>query len=206
MIYSAAARSEEIAQRASQLQVASYARPGLSQGITSGPSKREQIFSTYVGIFFPAEMEARSSVDLWHYLICNFSALPIKTEMLEKALAALACVYLGKQNRDERFLKYGVQLYNSAIRSMAGMITRDAYCDDIIYTTVVFQEIEVSCLISVVILPVSDLGMLQANPRSPSVLRLTHYTDLSLSIWSPRLDRPYRGDQCDPEPLPSSTR
>lgn len=89
-------------------------------------------------------MDAKSSVDLWYYLISNISALPTKGEMLEKSLAALSCAYLGKQNRDDRLLKYGVQLYNSAIRHMANMITRDAYSDDIIYTTVIFQEIEVN--------------------------------------------------------------
>lgn len=68
--------------------------------------------------------------------------------MLEKSLAALACAWLGKQNKDAGLLKYGVQLYNSAIKQMGSMITRDVYTDDIIYCTVLFQEIEVSGLAS----------------------------------------------------------
>jgi hypothetical protein len=64
--------------------------------------------------------------------------------MLEKSLAALACAWLGKRNKDAGLLKYGVQLYNSAIKKMGSMITRDIYSDDIIYCTVLFQEIEVS--------------------------------------------------------------
>lgn len=142
MIYSAAGRSQEIAQRAAQHSVP-VLQTGLAQGVISGPSRREQIFSTYVDVFFPARLEAKSSVDLWYHLICNFSALSQKSEMLEKSLTALACAYLGKRNHDAHLLKYGVQLYNSAIRLMGSMITRDAYCDDIIYSTVLFQEIEV---------------------------------------------------------------
>lgn len=87
--------------------------------------------------------------------------------MLEKSLAALACAWLGKQNNDAGLLKYGVQLYNVAIRQMASLITRDAYSDDIIYTTVLFQEIEVSWLevpfkfTDSTIFPLSDLIQFQ---------------------------------------------
>lgn len=144
VIYSAAGRSQEIVQRNAKLSFDQHAQNIPSQGITSGPSRRAQIFATYVNVFFPTGAEAKSSVDLWHYLISNFSALPNKSEMLEKSLAALACAWLGKQNNDAGLLKYGVQLYNVAIRQMASLITRDAYSDDIIYTTVLFQEIEVS--------------------------------------------------------------
>lgn len=95
-------------------------------------------------MFFPTGPDAKSSVDLWYYLISNFSVLPSKSDMLMKSLAALSCAYIGKQNYDQNILRYGLQLYNSAIRQMAAMINRDTYCDDIIYTTVIFQEIEVS--------------------------------------------------------------
>ncbi|CAI7676282.1 unnamed protein product [Penicillium pancosmium] len=125
-----------------QLPSVNQGRSGLPPGIASGPSRREQIFSSYFNVFFPVQGDAKSSVDLWYYLASNFSAIPRKSEMLEKSLAALACAWLGKQNKDSGLLKYGVQLYNSAIKQMGSMITRDVYSDDIIYCTVLFQEIE----------------------------------------------------------------
>lgn len=131
-----------------QLPSVNQGRSGLPPGVASGPSRREQIFSSYFNVFFPVQGDAKSSVDLWYYLASNFSAIPRKSEMLEKSLAALACAWLGKQNKDAGLLKYGVQLYNSAIKQMGSMITRDVYTDDIIYCTVLFQEIEVSGLAS----------------------------------------------------------
>lgn len=146
VVYSAAKNFQGMAQglrgQSQVLQHDISARGSLSQGITAGPSKREQIFSRYADMFFPTGPDAKSSVDLWYYLISNFSVLPSKSDMLMKSLAALSCAYIGKQNYDQNILRYGLQLYNSAIRQMAAMINRDTYCDDIIYTTVIFQEIE----------------------------------------------------------------
>ncbi|KAJ5669055.1 hypothetical protein N7462_010125 [Penicillium macrosclerotiorum] len=113
----------------------------IPQVVTSGPALREQVFSSYIDIFFPNQ-EAHSSVDLWHYLISGISALPQKSTMLQKAVSAISCAYLGKLNNDDRIFQYGIQLYNIAIRHMSSMISRDAYSDDIIYTTVIFQELE----------------------------------------------------------------
>ncbi|KAJ5100123.1 hypothetical protein N7532_007124 [Penicillium argentinense] len=114
-------------------------RNGL-QSLDCGPAMREQVFSSYVDIFFPTQ--AFSSVDLWYYLISSISALPQKSIMLEYAISAIACIYWGKLNHDKRVFQHGIQLYNVAIRHVSNMITRDAYCDDIIYATVIFQEIE----------------------------------------------------------------
>jgi hypothetical protein len=69
--------------------------------------------------------------------------LPKKTHMLDTAITAISCVYLGKIKNDGRVFGHGLQLYNRAIQDMSSMICQNVYTDDIIYTSVIFQEIEV---------------------------------------------------------------
>jgi hypothetical protein len=111
--------------------------------VASGPAMRSQVFSEFANIYFPQSIDTSYALDVWHYLISGFSALPKKTEMLDKAIAALACFYLGKLRKDNRLFNHGIQLYNSAIRHLSVMMSQNSYCDDIVYTTIVFQEIEV---------------------------------------------------------------
>ncbi|CEJ61445.1 hypothetical protein PMG11_09979 [Penicillium brasilianum] len=116
----------------------------MPQAVAAGPAMRGQVFSEFTNIYFPQSIDTSYALDVWHYLISGFSTLPKKTEMLDKAIAALACFYLGKQRKDDRLFHHGIQLYNSAIRHLSIMMSQNNYCDDIVYTTIVFQEIE-SC-------------------------------------------------------------
>lgn len=105
---------------------------------------RDQIFSVFLDHYFPVDRTGSSyGVDLWHYLIESFFLLPQKTHMLETAITAISCVYLGKIKNNSRVLRHGLQLYNQAIKDMSSMICKNAYMDDIIYTSVIFQEMEV---------------------------------------------------------------
>jgi hypothetical protein len=115
----------------------------MPQFVASGPAMRSQMFSEFANIYFPQSIDTSYNLDVWHYLISGFSALPKKTQMLDKAIAALACFYLGKLRNDKRLFHHGIQLYNSAIRHLSTMMSQNNYCDDIVYTTIVFQEIEV---------------------------------------------------------------
>ncbi|CAI7616690.1 unnamed protein product [Penicillium manginii] len=87
---------------------------------------------------------AVSDVDMWHYLLQGFAGLPNKTEMLDMTLSAITCLYMGKARKDDRMSKHGLQLYNGAIRHLSSMISRDVFSEDIVYTAVLFQEIESS--------------------------------------------------------------
>jgi hypothetical protein len=115
----------------------------MPQFVAEGPAMRSQIFSEFANIYFPQSIDTSYNLDVWHYLISGFSALPKKTQMLDKAIAALACFYLGKLRNDKRLFHHGILLYNSAIRHLSTMMSQNNYCDDIVYTTIVFQEIEV---------------------------------------------------------------
>ena len=63
--------------------------------------------------------------------------------MLEKAISALSCLHIGKAYRNKSIFNYGLELYNGSIRHMAEMIGRGRFHEDIIYTGVIFQDIEV---------------------------------------------------------------
>ncbi|KAJ5716309.1 hypothetical protein N7493_008220 [Penicillium malachiteum] len=63
--------------------------------------------------------------------------------MLEKAISALSCIYLGKIKGDDPILRYGVELYNEGIRLLANKLRRGTLDDDVLYTTVIFQVLEI---------------------------------------------------------------
>jgi hypothetical protein len=121
-----------------------FRRYSAVPAINTASVSREQIFSVFLDHYFPIDQSGSPrGVDLWHYLITSFVSLPQKTHMLESAITAISCVYLGKSKSHSQILRYGLQLYNQAIQEMSSMICRNIHTDDIIYTTVIFQEIEV---------------------------------------------------------------
>jgi hypothetical protein len=67
--------------------------------------------------------------------------------MLEKAVTAISCVYLGKMSKDELILRRGTQLYNQAIRLLADRIQKNVFDDRFLYATVIFQMIEVMTIV-----------------------------------------------------------
>jgi hypothetical protein len=64
--------------------------------------------------------------------------------MLERAISAVSCLYMGKMNKDDHMYNYGLDLYGTAIRSVKNNIYRNAWNAEIVYTAVIFQELEVS--------------------------------------------------------------
>lgn len=115
----------------------------MPSNVTTGPVAREQVFSSFTNVFF-SHTEEVSSLNLWQYLIYNFATLPNKTNMLERAISAVSCLYMGKMNKDDHMYNYGLDLYGTAIRSVKNNIYRNAWNAEIVYTAVIFQELEVS--------------------------------------------------------------
>lgn len=63
--------------------------------------------------------------------------------MLDQAISAISCVFLGKLDSDARMLQHGVQLYGSAIWYMSRHLERRIYNCELLYVSVIFQELEV---------------------------------------------------------------
>jgi hypothetical protein len=102
-----------------------------------------QLFASYLNGYFPSKVRPTCLLDTSYIIISGIHELPQKSSMLEKASSALSCVFLGKLYRDEALLRYGLRLYNRAIQEMSKALTRRAYSDDIVYTCMLFGQIEV---------------------------------------------------------------
>lgn len=63
--------------------------------------------------------------------------------MVDRAVSAISCLFLGKTNRDTPIFQHGVQLYNSAMRQVSNMIRQGILTNEILYTVAIFQEINV---------------------------------------------------------------
>ncbi|KAJ5574133.1 uncharacterized protein N7459_008560 [Penicillium hispanicum] len=112
-----------------------------SAAVNPGPEKRTQIYSAFLASYLPSNTVGLEKVDSRCFLIMNFLQAS-RSEMLEQATSALACVFLGKTNRDEALTHYGIYHYNEAIRLLAGALQRGQCHDDILYTSVIFQMFE----------------------------------------------------------------
>lgn len=111
--------------------------------LNSGPTKREQIFASYMNVYFPNDINGTTELDPWYGLISGISSLPNKPPMLERALAAQSCIIVGRQY-DEGMFYHGLQLYNTAIQHMSRVIKRNGYSDDVVYTAAIFHGLVVS--------------------------------------------------------------
>ena len=116
-----------------------------NQAIAPGPVVREQITSTFFHSHFPIHHGWRTlNPDVFPSLFAEIASLPRKTSMLQKAIAAISCVFLGKMNVDHRMLRHGSQLYNNAVGHMSHALSRQFYTDELLYTAIIFQELEVT--------------------------------------------------------------
>lgn len=118
----------------------------LSPIVPSARMMRSQIFSSFLSECYPCNVECASDINMSQFILSGISVLPQRSPMLELALSALSCVFLGKTHHDGQFLQHGLQLYNRAICYMSNVISRNVYTDDMVYTSVVFQQLQVRTL------------------------------------------------------------
>ncbi|KAL2814054.1 hypothetical protein BDW59DRAFT_176569 [Aspergillus cavernicola] len=116
--------------------------PSLPQSVICGPVMRYQLSSSYLSAYFPHNMERVSDVGKSRYIISGITALPQKSPMLENVLAALSCIFLGKSRNDKHVFRHGLRLYNIALQYMAISISRGVCSDTIVYTCVIFLQIQ----------------------------------------------------------------
>ncbi|OQE28691.1 hypothetical protein PENSTE_c003G07823 [Penicillium steckii] len=114
----------------------------LSPVISGSSMMRNQIFSSFLSECFPSNSECASDINLTRFILSGLSLLPQKSSMLEMALSALSCIFLGKIRHNEPLFQHGLQLYNRGIRHMSNILGGKMYNDDMVYTSVVFQQIQ----------------------------------------------------------------
>lgn len=106
---------------------------------------RHQVISSYCRDYFP-RIKCTNDIDTSHFVFLSIFGLPQKSLMLETACSALGYIFQGRIRRDEHVLQYGVGLYNQAIRLLAHAISQKsdyASTEDIVYTCVIFQQVQV---------------------------------------------------------------
>lgn len=122
-----------------------YVAP-LPKTIENGPAMRMQLSSSFMSSYFPLEEERRVEtigINVFYYLTSNTIQLPNHSEMLEKAIGAISCMYLGKVNNDPPMVQKSIGLYNQAISGLVSRIQRGCLSDDVFYTVILFQAYEV---------------------------------------------------------------
>lgn len=109
---------------------------------------RQQLISAYIAGFFPIEVKGSLAIDPWYDLFTGMAKMPNKPVMLEKALAAKACIWISKTEHGggNSMFYHGLQLFNSAIEGMSRQLSRkrDVYSDELVYTIATFQVLVVS--------------------------------------------------------------
>lgn len=127
-----------------QLQYVGRARPlTLSANVRPEHVTRSQLISMFLDAFAAPNIGCSGEIDTLPNLVVQISRRPVKSEMLERALAAVSCIYLGRIKEDDALLQTGVQNYEIATRYMARMLSRMVQIDDMVYTTVIFQVLQV---------------------------------------------------------------
>ncbi|CAI7676059.1 unnamed protein product [Penicillium pancosmium] len=111
--------------------------PTLPDAIASGPMFRIQLYSSFLDVYFPTSVD-----DAWHSVVTSWPTQPASTDLFQKSLTAWACISLGTSKCDQSLLLYGIRLYNQAIPIMSNMMRRDPYHDDIIYSLIIWTELE----------------------------------------------------------------
>lgn len=129
-----------------KLDVASPSSVHIPSAIDPGTMMRYQVTSSYCTDYFPCT-KLSSDANPTHFVFMGIFALSRKSPMLETACSALAYIFQGRIHCDEYTLQHGVRLYNRAIRHLAYAMSRNpdnVSTEDIVYTTVIFQQIQVS--------------------------------------------------------------
>lgn len=98
---------------------------------------RVQLYSSFLDVYFPASVD-----DAWHSVVTSWPTQPASTDLFQKSLTAWACISVGTTKCDQALLQYGIRLYNQAIPIMSDMMCRNPYQDDVIYSLMIWTELE----------------------------------------------------------------
>ncbi|KAJ5377101.1 hypothetical protein N7509_013987 [Penicillium cosmopolitanum] len=104
--------------------------PILPVTVYPEPAMRDQVFASFIQRYFPSK-NSPSTLRSEEFL----------GSMVDRAVSAISCLFLGKTNRDTPIFQHGVQLYNSAMRQVSNMIRQGILTNEILYTVAIFQEI-----------------------------------------------------------------
>lgn len=117
----------------------------LPIAVQSAQAMRDQVFASFMQSFFSTTGCLSSSANFDDSIFHRIGALAQKSQMTDRALSAMSCLFLGKVNHNTSMFNHGLYLYHTAIRQMTNLIRQNtqAYANEILYTVFLFQEIDV---------------------------------------------------------------
>lgn len=114
---------------------------------------RSQLFSVFIDSYVPSSTSGQISFRCQKSsnLIESFPPLMDrpKSQLLDRAIAALASVFVGKKFNDYRMINIGIGIYNQAIQIFAHLIPRsDLPVQEVLCANLIFQlyEVNPSCI------------------------------------------------------------
>lgn len=110
--------------------------------VHSGQITRQKVFGSFIERYTPSET-LYSKVCFDNHVLSSIQNLPQKSWVIEVALSAISCVFLGRATKDPGISHHGLTLYNSAIRQVTNMLQRGIYTKELFYITFIFQELNV---------------------------------------------------------------
>ena len=115
--------------------------------VHSTQAMRNQVLSSFMQSFFPGTRSLSSSPNFDDSIFHSNGALAQKSQMTERALSAMSCLFLGKVNHNTSIFNHGLYLYHTAIQQLTNIMRKDThrYINEILYAVFLFQKIDV-CL------------------------------------------------------------
>lgn len=134
---------------------------------------RSQLFSVFIDSYVPSSTSGQISFRCQKSsnLIESFPPLMDRprSQLLDRAIAALASVFVGKKFNDNRMTNNGIRIYNQAIQIFGRLIPRsDLPVQEVLCANLIFQlyEVNPSCISAQQLKYLTVLSLLTAHPGS----------------------------------------
>lgn len=114
----------------------------VHSALTKAPTMRAQVFAAFIQNYFSSG-SISSTTYFDDSIFYSIGGLVQRSQVTERALSAMSCIFLGKVNHNPSMFNHGVYLYQTAIQNISNMLRRGIYTHDLFYTVYLCQEIDV---------------------------------------------------------------
>lgn len=105
---------------------------------------RTQLFSAFMDNFFAPSANINGKDDSLFFLMANFPTLAGESELLDRAVIALAFSFLAIKSNDKNLARQGLEIYNSALNAMNRALRRKSGSwPHMLYASIIFHTYEV---------------------------------------------------------------
>lgn len=110
---------------------------------------RNQLFGTFMNIFFAPNKNINGRDDSLYLLMAHFQTVAGESEVFDRSAMALVCSFLANNSNDRYLEHQGLDIYNSALNAMVrGLQHKSGVRIDMFYASILLHTREVSFLTS----------------------------------------------------------